>query len=817
MMKRTILIVSLLVFSSMAIMLLPNAAAADKEYLFVDPNNWPMSNRYVNGGGSSYLGDKGVTFSIVVENNQYEPAWPGSYIIKNVTAQITAVKDINGNPVSNNPLVGRETSVDYAGPITWASATISGFEYDIKDEGVEDTYNLTVRFSYEYDVWDDVNFQYDTFSGTDTDYVYIRIADGVTVGSDVKVFSESDVIQGHYLYAGQTFQKVGVWVSTGVGKVGEVTATISMPTSTKNYITLDQSSAYTSQISSGSGLYFKYRADVKDGTPPGRYEATLKVVYQRYYGDPNERTIMADQIPIEFIVDFTPLLTRSANFEFTFTQGIDTASLDDIEFENIGNTELKKLDLWIDISNYFEQNDFYYYGDGGAKVPEPLRPDEPPPESIPKGSTFRMTFSDINVFRFLPAGEHRLPVQYEGYYYDDGTAGGSSDFKQTDESVYNVIKGDWIYIVIHIVDDTPNFKVESTTSINLGRIMKDVDISVSVNNQEDVEMIYMTVSLSTTATDNTKVFINPKDPAATSLKVMEVQRFYGQTTQWFTFNADVVQGIPDGHYEIPLTLSGINSDTRESFEVTKTITVRVNPTPPKLIVTDISYTEIKPKQEFQLTINVENIGGDTARDVFVNINDPREYAEVSLTTDFMPEVAKAEKALNPFTTEISKIPFDDIPTGGNATVIFMMKADKNTVKGRNYNQIVTIEYEDDFQRSWTYQTEVSLEVVGKQPVKEPENPYAVPLIVGIILIIVIFIIAIIVDKVVFKRRRRFGGAGPETMAEVRAEEPAPRESTLPPPPPSQQQAKAQTFKVCPACQRSVPSSNLTCPHCKSNL
>jgi hypothetical protein len=823
---KAMFIVGLLLMSVFVSLCMPYASAANKNYLKVDETyGGVMNNRYVNNGNSFNLGDKDIFFSIAVQNVQWDIGHWNEYNIQNVTAKISGQKDMNGASATILDFANGENTGEYLikdghGPILGGSAVISGYQADVVATGAAGTYNLTVDLNYDYSYMA-ANSSIQWTKGTDQDYVYIRIDDGLNVNQGVNIFDENNVIVGHYLYAGTNFQKVGVYVQTAVGKIGEVTATITLDTQTKSYLTLDQQGAYTSQLNGGTSVYFKYRVDVKDGTPPGRYSATMVVQYLRWYGETNQKQITAQQIPLEFIVDFTPLLTITSPASFTVTQGALTTNLTDVTLKNIGNTELKKIKVWIDISNYFEENGFYYYGDGGARV---LIPTQDQKETLGVGETWQIDFLGINVFKYLPAGEHRLPLQYSGYYADDGTAGGSSDYKLTDASVYYAIKQETLYVKVNVQDSTHDFKVQSTSSVNLGQRMDDVTVSLSIQNLEDVDVLYTSVMVGTKDQTGAKpLFINPKNTGSDYLDPIELTRFPAQSTQYFNVNADVSLNATAGYYNLPVLITGVNANTKGPVSVTRTMSIRVNPEPPKLLITDLTYDAktIKGGKEFTLTINVKNVGKDVARNIFVTLVEGNNGG-AGISTNFAPDVAKADAIANPFSVKVSKILVDgSIAPGDTKSVTYTVKADKNLVKGKDYQMNVYVEYNDDLSRSWSYSSEVSISVSGSIPTQPQDNSGMMNITYAAILALIFIIILMFVWVKMTKPKR------PSRYDEALPSEPAPREHT----PPSTSSAPAtataapvqtttvmtptgaQTFKVCPACHKSVPASMVTCTHC----
>jgi hypothetical protein len=822
---KSVFMVGLLLLSAFAAFSVPNASAADKNYLKVDENHGSMVNRYVNFGNAYTLGDKEITFAIAIQNIQYD--WvsnPLNYWIQNISAKVTSQRDMTGAQFNILDFSNGENTIKTTAGynLTAGSIMLSGFQADVVTTGPAGTYNLTVEFTYDYCVADINLVQHWTTKATDRDYVYIRVDDGLSVNQQVSIFDENNNIVGHFLYAGTTFQKVGIFVQTITGKIGDVTTTIKLSAQSASFLTLDQTTAYTSQLGAGTFVYFKYRVDVKDGTSPGRYDATMEVKYKRFYGETNQVLITAQLIPLEFIVDFTPLLTVTSPASFTVTQGALATNLTEVTLQNIGNAELKKIKVWIDISNYFEENGYYFYGDGGAKV---LLPSEDQKEKLGKGETWQVDFMGINVFKYLPEGEHRLPLSYSGYYFDDGTAGGSSDYKMTDANVYQTIKGVPLYLKVIVPGNTHDYKVLSTSSVNLGTKMKDISLSFSIENLEAVGVLYTSIQVGTKDQSTNKVLlVNPKNTGSNYLEPIEMTQFSAYTTNYFTVNADVAYGASPGYYTLPMLITGTDANTKLPITTTVSMSVRVNPVPPKLVVTSLSFTDkdVVGGKDFDVNINIMNVGNDTARQVYVTFVEGSNGGG-SVATNYAPDVVRVDAAVNPFSVKVSKILVDTpILPGETKAVKYTVHADKNLVKGKDYQMYVYVDYTDDLARSWSYNSEVTLSVTGKIPTKPQDNSGMINTAFGAILLLIFVIILMIIwVKVITKPKR------PSRFEEALPEEPTPRSGS----PPSSMGAPAtaapaatpthtvvtaagaQTFKVCPACHKSVPASQVTCPHC----
>jgi len=158
-----------------------------------------------------------------------------------------------------------------------------------------------------------------------------------------------------------------------------------------------------------------------------------------------------------------------------------------------------------------------------------------------------------------------------------------------------------------------------------------------------------------------------------------------------------------------------------------------------------------------------------------------------------------------------------INPGETKSVTYTVHADKNLVKGKDYQMYVYVDYTDDQARSWSYSSEITLSITGSIPTKPADySGITNPLLVWIVVIIIVFILAIIFAKMVMKPRR------PSRYDEALPSEPMPREHMGPSGTATaapvatqtvQTAAGAQTFKVCPACHKSVPANQVTCPHC----
>jgi hypothetical protein len=813
--SKAVLIVGLFVMSALIPLGIPNVSADKMGYLKVDPDySYYMSNHYINDGYAYDLGETGITFSISVENTKYIWNYLDEYAIRNLTASITTQKDSKGSLVTilDFSKGGKSTGKCTVDVTDWTEV-VQGFKADISPTGAEGTYNLTVEFSYQF-AYQDTPGHIKWVAGSDTDYVLVKISDGLSVSNDVRVLDEDNYVLTGAIYAGANFQKVGVYVQPSVDDITEVTSIITLSSNAKNYITLDNPSAYTNKLSLYSSLYFKYRVNVRDGTPAARYKATVEIRYQRLDTSDKTLSITAQSIPIEFIVAFTPLLSVTSPESFTVSQGTMATNLTGITFENIGNTELKNVKVWIDISKYFQENKFYFDGNGGQKL---LVPTQSQNDDIPIMGSWLVDFTYINVFKYLPAGEHRLPVGYSGYYYDTGTSGGSTDYKKTDDSVYTAVKGGNLYIKVNVVDTYHNFKLVSQSSISLSTKMDDVTLAFTVTNLEDVDVLYASLQLGVKDKNtNNKLLSNPNNPTSDVLDPVDVTIFPAQGTLPFSVNADVYSYATAGAYILPVTISGINGNDFTAVHVVLNMAVRVNPAPPKLLVTHLEYpSKIKAGGTFSLRLEVKNEGQDTARNVFVTVEGTAAKTGVSVNAQYPQDVGKADSALNPFTVEITKINIGDIAPGESKNASYTVRADKNLVPGKGYLMSVYITYSDDLARAWTYDSKVSVYSAGSAPAKETDLSSALNVFLGGLgLIIVAFVCVAVLIKLSGRSKKAKKGEPEVAMSARTAAAPGPGYAYAVPAPSPQE---GQVAKTCPACQKTVPGNYTACPYCGNQV
>ncbi|MEW5760046.1 MAG: hypothetical protein AB1779_04710 [Candidatus Thermoplasmatota archaeon] len=753
---------------------------------------------YISSYG--YPGDN-VVFGIGVENIKHT-TWDDT--LYNVTVEISDIREKDGSPlVTGYPVVWLQKRVDNEGKgyTIWdySHQYFSGFNFNIKGDAALKWYNFTVKIVYKY-----VDKDGNKVQTEEKKFFEFEIRSCFNI-EEVKCVDEYGYKQK--LYAGKNFQKLGIFISPATFSTSRLYlkdwVNVTLGSLPYGVTFSEGGDAITSRISSypSNGAWFYYRVDVMPNLQPGKAtSARVKIDALRNDGYTNYKDVGIAHLGIEahFIIDFTPILNITTDIEkLTVYQGSLEHSLD-ITLKNEGNTALRKLEVSLDIttSKYFAQQDFFYDENSNSEKTSILLKQKI--ENLGIGNTATLSYP-MSIFKTLPSGKHRIPILYHGYYYDDGSIGiGSTDYYLTDQDEFYKIKGYELYVEIIVIDPKIDIKAEALTSLSLGNKTKDIDIAVRITNYEDIALLYPTLSLATG--DNiTKLFINPRAPAKENLDTLELSSIPALSSVIVNFNADLNVATQPGFYSVPLTISATNGNTLTTFTEKVLLYFRLNPLQPNLVVTNITYSsEIKAGSEFTLSLEMENIGGDDARQVSVEIKD-----------------IVNPSPIHPKGTSIKTIPL--IAPGKKILVEFEMTADRNIASGNSYGKEIILSYKDSFGSSCVQKSEIALK--SKYIKKEKPADYSAilnPLVVAIPIIILIWFF-IIIGYVVIKRMER-------KEKEMLYYPPQPQQPSPPPPPamPPAYQApppKTQIFKqeLCPRCFNPVEKGWSSCPMCGEHL
>jgi hypothetical protein len=453
-------------------------------------------------------------------------------------------------------------------------------------------------------------------------------------------------------------------------------------------------------------------------------------------------------------------------------------------------------------------------------------------DSLIKGTDVTVVFN-VDVYKYIPPGEHRLPIRYTGYYQDDGSFS-YTDWKYTSDSTYYSIKGKELYLKVTVSDREMAISAQSTNSFNLGGTTKALQVPVELTNHEEVQYDDVVLRLATFPRNSpmNPVFVNPGAPVSSSLDEVDILTLPASSTETVTFAADLAPNVKPGGYELELNLTAM--DHNSMVQVSRTIVVgfQVYPMATNFAIsTSYSQSLVKAGKEFQLTVSLENIGLDRAREVYVTVGHPEGGLLSNTVLDLHDmEPSTLEHTLNPFTVGSARVFVGDVAPGATDLVNFTVYVDYEVVKGRSYEMSIYTTYRDSFGGIWNQTNPISVTAVGTREAKAAAADPWDRAITPILAIIVVTWLLIVIGAIILMRMGR-----PKVAREPQIHSPMPPQSPAVPPPqeyaPPQQQYFAprpatptappsppqpvEGPRPCHKCGAPVPPGNYICPNCGS--
>jgi hypothetical protein len=777
-------------------------------------------------GSALALGDMGVKMIVEVENIRTD----SPPRINNITVHVGSVEPTDPfnwktrDCIEKWNLTGRYYSDDW-----------TGLEFDVLADAATGIYNVTIGYSYDYQVPGLTYLHHDE----ETDVVQIQIYSLFTVDKKIAHFTDTTSLPpgtDPQLYAGESFQKMGFnaprssMFSYRTLNGNKVSATI-VDKSGVDYsgLTWKERAATIQDVTASSYNYFFYRLSVDSSKNAGRYDYTLELKYTRKDRMTNNQpVVITENTVVSLVVDFTPVLDISSGGEPTIVQGVTTQTSFSVMMRNNGNCDLAKLKIWLDISNYYQyRGGSYFDGDGYISYAGT----ETAVESLLKGTAVLVDFK-VDIYKYIPPGEHRLPIRYSGYYYDDGSFS-YSDWKYTTDSTYYSINGKELYLKVTVTDRDMAITAVSTSSFNLGGNTKALRVPVELTNHEELQYDDVALKLGTfpRSSPMNPVFVNPGSPGSNSLQTVNLLSLPSASTETVAFMADLAPGVRPGGYDLELNLTATDHNTR--LEVSKTLVVsfQVYPMPPKFaILGSYVISQVRAGKDFMLTVSLENTGLDRAREVFVSVGPPNNGLQLNAVLDLHDmDPSSLEHTINPFTVTSSRVFLGDIAAGTTNSENFTVHVDYNVVKGRSYAMAVDVSYRDSFGGVWNQSNMISLTAAGTPSAKAaPANPWDQAMTPLLMIMIVLWVL-IIIGAIIIKKTggpgamRRHGetpapAAAPPAPPAGQAFAPAQQQYFPPPPvssgPPQPQQAQTMEGpRPCRKCGIPVPAGNYICPNC----
>lgn len=634
----------------------PDLVSVDEPIVFnYDDNN---NNLY-------YLGDESAEIEFRMRNNQVDDIW-NVYIDLAIldTSIIDAAPD-NRWPASGdygNDVAGERFSGGSPGEWIDDDPTWDGldnepwFTIDIATSGnVNTLYQDALRITINYEDTSGVD------SSTFVFDIYISsIFDDDTSGTQIDIHDdlpnllEDDGTPEHYFEDYEEMQQGMITLTRHSGfTISEVETDLDLSGTGQDILATGGQTIAKIPSPPGATFTIYYRLDIGMSTPrapvpPGIYTAQLQIQYVR---DDTGQTIIESDRPIDLTVDYTPRLMAELETAVTINQGDLTADLS-VRFYNAGNVDLTGLWIWSDepdpAGDWWDLTFHHYENDDDTYEPQ-----------IQVGDLNSNSYSSYIPARVAadpraPNGTHRLPFQWNGWVYEDGSTGDATrwvemggfmwdhdGFSSTPmvgrlyedanedmsydpgEQVEDVWTGS--YVDISVIDGngvTMEGFVLTTLNAGFHGDVTYTTITVELHNLE--LLTYKDLECRLTVGAN-EPFLNPADHTANYLEndpltsttigpwpaTLNIPFTVDINVAWWQSNS-----LAPGVYIVEMMVDATNDDEEIRYtDASVDVRVSIDGFGPELIASAVSYEEITPGDNFTLSITIYNYGDDIAREL----------------------------------------------------------------------------------------------------------------------------------------------------------------------------------------------------------
>ena len=690
-----------------------------------------------------FPGDRDVSFYIRIRNGDNDEATDDDPIRHcNVTIE-EAVRNVDGELVTT-PIDNWFIREDIANATLWEGSsyyTFSGFEFNVKPDAETTYYNLTVRMKYRTS-----DGQMATFTG----YIHFDISPRATL----------EDIQD--LYPGD--KKKGITVHVDVyASMKDTTLKLTAPTDFSWYGTTTQTVSAFRSGSSSSDWYVPFTISVQEGLRP-ELEGYLGT-YRLEYDNPNDIHII-EMGEVAFHVRALPML--SATMEMgDFVQGTTATTLT-VNVRNVGNVELLEGKVWINqvsMAFVFTTADHY---EGSSTVSYSkvdigdLRMHEQATVEFP-----------VVVDTFIPEGKHKILMDFSCTFLDPVTETYRNVYTwwtMGQEGYYPVVNIDssnvylppdgttlvGMYETLQVVDDIVEIRLQSNTLLDLGGQLIDNWMLVYVENYGNVDYSNVVITLDTNTDESP--FLNPVDPdSPIAEEIVMADTLQADHTYTVAAHLSIKPGTEPGVYLVPVMLKGINSDTGSVFSTPMEARVTLRGIGPRLKITDVSPSEVRPGDDFTLEFTITNVGDDTAWNTVLSV--PPKVSE----KEGVP--SGVEDAVSTPEPEALPIHLGTIRPGDARVIEIPMKCSDSTEGGQIFPFYFTINSTDSY-GFHPRGDALNYGVAIKTESSIGDSPWMTVIIIIVIGLLVIFAIVV----------TRWRGGAP-----VAGKEPEPEEATTPPP------------------------------------
>jgi hypothetical protein len=594
-------------------------------------DDWAIVTASTFSNAPLHVGDQGVDLAVTIRSMR-----PGDADAANgdermycVTVEVQGVKDQAGR------LLGPSAS-----PVTWTVArqdndgsgfqlgrqgepnsnlAVTGLRFDVKGIGAQPgKYNVTLRITYSM-----MNSQTAgdlTAFNEDEDNIQFEIVSNVAVGTPVPL---NDNLVPVPLHAGATFQLLRIQLTTLSGPLGQLVATLSVPASGALQLSAPAGTTLTTTLARLTGtatLYFRVDVPIVD---QGVYNAsnanitlTLQYIRERNWnGSAASISAGEEGLPLVFAVDYTPLLNSTGAAPSVINRGTRVPNLT-VSLRNEGNADLVRVTVSLDVSNYFSGGAYYYDGDGN-RISVPLEQTIP---SLKKGGVSSVVFP-MAVFSSLPAGTHRLPVRYSGYFEKAGDSSSSSGLYPMSDSLFSQLRGAPPWVDITVLETGTRISIEPAFSaqaaLNPGGESEGVAIRLDLRNDEKV--VFRDAAVTMLSGSGT-ILRDPASPDARSLPPIRIGSLWPGETAQVVLIASLDRATAPGFQQVTARFNATNADSNAPVGMDQRFSVRVAPFGPSVsFSTDSSITLGGPTRGISVPVDVINSGQARLTDVWVRL------------------------------------------------------------------------------------------------------------------------------------------------------------------------------------------------------
>jgi len=620
----------------------------------------------------------------------------------------------DGQPISPVSWDPQHNTVDNNNGVGWLvsnglgfyneSSTNIMFRFDIDPFGVKTgVYELRLTFSYKLLVnySNDLNQYNFTTLGDDkvieVETLVLEIKSCMSSNFKVEAVTENNALMnGGRFFAGAYNQKLRIIFDKAYpgAALEEVNITLIPPEIIEMFGTTGIDPQYTVTLKSLTfNTPFYWRVNVNESALPGTYYGSegMGYVYYMYTRSDNQvRVLEGDRYPVDFIIDYTPLIapphtkgmTSPVPVEYQIQQGTSQTDLT-VGFTNEGNVDLFDIDLGLDLTNSHLMAPYYYNaGSGDTKTELILSYDTI--SWLPRGGSAYASFN-ITLFKGLPKGKYFIPVVYSAWYFNNGSLGDASGFMPTDEMHFYQIQStravatldNIAHMAVQILDDKPAITVSSANSVFSAGANNQV-LGITVANYELYMMQNVTISILTNSASPFEYIIQDTAAAHLPLKTYSNLAAGSASSPYITTYSvltDIKPGA-SGFYSVPVDISGWD-EFNEFFRFTTSFDVSIIPRLPEFIVTNSMNSEIIPGENFTLEVTLKNIGGSMADNLSVLFIGSGDY-----TNTFTP----AGDGI---------VTVDSLGAGEQVTLIFNATSDADLSIGTNYQVFLKFKFTDE--------------------------------------------------------------------------------------------------------------------------